>query len=148
LSTTSTCLSCRNPIHAGADSCPHCGVPVPSQLRYTTEPSRRAPSIAGRAAGLAIVVVLGLLGVIWIAIAVVLLRASQRSGPGGDSFLVAILGFWDLLLGGYALFAVKQTVQRRYHTQGQLGLLAVPPSIVLGLLALISSGYFASGRQR
>ena len=84
--------------------------------------------------------------------------------------VIAIVGVWNLLVGGYTLSVIKEVVRRSCHVQGPLllisiggagwalfatiwlggwfQLLLIPLHMGVGVLAWTNSAYFDSGRGR
>jgi hypothetical protein len=163
------CPTCGWPAINGSP-CPRCASALPSDHESVLVPSGPQTSTASTASGTAIVVLLFLLGLFWIVVAALQIRVGLGGRPGGVALLITIIGFWNLIVGGYTLSIVREVVRRSYHAPGQLvlisvvsvgwglfanlwlggwfHLLVIPLSIGLVVLAWANSSYFDAGRGR
>jgi hypothetical protein len=163
------CPTCGWPTIKGGP-CPRCGAPLPGRPGSTSAPGTAPASTNSNSSGVAIVVLLVLLGVYWIVVAALQIGIGLRIRPGGVALIIAIVGFWNLLVGGYTLSAIRGVVTCNYHAPGTLALIsvgsaawgifatiwlggwlqpfAIPLSIALGIVTWTSRGYFDAGRGR
>ena len=158
-----------------AEHCPSCGWPTTKgspcpRCSPTPGSGASAASTASSPTGTLIVVMLFLIGLFWIVLAALQIRAGLSIRPGGLALLIAIVGVWNLLVGGYTLSVIKEVVRRSCHVQGPLvlisiggagwavfatiwlggwfQLLLIPLHMGVGVLAWTNSAYFDSGRGR
>jgi hypothetical protein len=85
------CPSCGWPTVKG-NPCPRCS-PTPGS-------GASATSTASSPTGTLIVAQLVLIGLFWIVLAALQIRAGLSIRPGGVALLIAIVGVWNLLVGG------------------------------------------------
>jgi hypothetical protein len=132
------CPTCGWPAINGGP-CPRCASPLPSHHGSVLVPSGPATSVASTASGTTIVVLLILLGLFWIVVAALQFRVGLAGRPGGTALLIAIIGFWNLIVGGYTLSVIREVVRRSYHAPGQLVLISIG-SVGWGLFATLWLG--------
>jgi hypothetical protein len=150
------------------DRCPTCGWPTvkghpcprcspestaqaeeyaPSTRSAGRDRSRLAPGApatptASAAAATVIIALLVFIGLFWIVVAIMQTRAALAVGPGSVSLVIAIVGFWNLLVGGYTLSAIKGVVHRHLHAVGQLVLISVSGAAWALFATLWLGGWF------
>jgi hypothetical protein len=163
------CPTCGWPAIKGS-LCPRCAAPLPGQSGSSSPPGARRASTDSNSPGIAIIVLLVFLGIFWIVVAALQIGIGLRIRLGGVALLIAIVGFWNLLVGGYTLSAIRGVVTRSYHAPGALVLisvgsaawgifatiwlggwlqpLAIPLSIALGIVTWANHSYFDAGRPQ